>query len=135
MGGNVVYMLFCLALFGGQLWYGVRNKTWSFAGTMCAGALGEAVGYVGRMTLNMNPSSMNNFLVNLIPLAIAPALLTAGIYLSFGRIIVVIGAGSPRLKDKAYMYVFVGCDLLALVLPTIGGGMAATAGDKDSSRT
>lgn len=63
------------------------------------------------------------------------ALLTAGIYLSFGRIIVVIRADNPKFERKAYTYVFIGCDLLALVPQAIGGGMAATAGDKDSSRT
>lgn len=33
-----------------------------------------------------------------------------------------------------YTYVFVGCDLLALVLQAIGGGMAATANDSVGSR-
>jgi hypothetical protein len=32
-----------------------------------------------------------------------------------------------------YTYLFVGCDLLALVLQAIGGGMAATAKDKKGS--
>ena len=34
-----------------------------------------------------------------------------------------------------YTYVFVSCDLLALVLQAIGGGMAATAKGKKGSRT
>jgi len=73
---------------------------------------------------------------NRIALTISPALLTAGIYLSFGHIIVIVGADYPRSKQKIYTYVFVvGCDLLALVLQATGGGVAATMGDKDSSRT
>ncbi|KAF1942037.1 RTA1-domain-containing protein [Clathrospora elynae] len=134
IAGNVIYMLFFLTLFGGQLWFGIRNKTWSFMGTMCAGILGETVGYIGRVMLNLNPFIMNNFLVNLIPLTIAPALLTAGIYLCFGRVIVAIGAENSRIKHKLYAYIFVGCDLLALVLQAIGGGMAATARDRKGSR-
>jgi len=63
VAGNVVYMLIFLALFGGQLWYGARNKTWSFAGTMCAGIFGEAVGYIGRIMLNLKPLGMNFFLL------------------------------------------------------------------------
>jgi hypothetical protein len=70
---------------------------------------------------------------NLIPLTIAPALLTAGIYLCLCRVIVAIGSENSRLKPKMYTYVFVGCDLLALVLQAIGGGMAATAKDKKGS--
>ncbi|KAF1837824.1 RTA1-domain-containing protein [Decorospora gaudefroyi] len=135
MAGNVIYMLFFLALFGGQLWFGTRNKTWTFMGTMCAGILGEVAGYVGRIMLNLNPFSKDSFLVNLVPLTIAPAFLTAGIYLCVGRVIVTIGAENSRLKHKMYTYVFIGCDTLALVLQAIGGGMAATAKDKEASRT
>jgi hypothetical protein len=45
------------------MWYGIRSKTWSFMGTMCFGLLGEIVGYIGRIMLNLNPFIMNNFLV------------------------------------------------------------------------
>jgi hypothetical protein len=64
--------------------------------------------------------------VNLIPLTIAPALLTACIYMCLGRVIVAIGSENSRLKPKMYTYIFVGCDVLSLVLQAIGGGMAAT---------
>jgi hypothetical protein len=50
-----------------------------------------------------------------------------------GRVIVVIGASNSRLKPKMYQYIFVGCDVLSLVLQAIGGGMAATA--RTSSRS
>lgn len=135
IAGNVIYMLCFLALFGGQLWFGIRSKTWTFMGTMCAGILGEVAGYIGRVMLNLNPFLMNNFLVNLIPLTIAPALLTAGIYLTLGRVISAIGSENSRLKPKMYTYIFVGCDVLALVLQAIGGGMAATAKNSKGSRT
>jgi hypothetical protein len=71
---------------------------------------------------------------NLIPLTIAPALLTAGIYLCLGRVITAIGSENSRLKPKMYTYVFIGCDLLSLVLQGAGGGMAATARDSKGSR-
>lgn len=61
--GNVIYMIFFVALFGGQMWFGIRNKTWTYIGTMCAGILGEIVGYIGRIMLNLNPFIMNNFLL------------------------------------------------------------------------
>ena len=64
--GNVIYMLCFFVLFAGQLWFGVRSKTWSFMGTMCAGILGEIVGYIGRIMINLNPFIMNNFLVYVI---------------------------------------------------------------------
>lgn len=69
----------------------------------------------------------------MIPLTLAPALLTAGIYLCLGRVITVIGSENSRLKPKMYTIVFVGCDVFSLVLQSIGGGMAATAKDKKGS--
>lgn len=61
--GNFIYIFCFLALLCGQLWFGIRNKTWTFMGTICAGILGEVVGYIGRVMFNINPFSMNNFLV------------------------------------------------------------------------
>jgi hypothetical protein len=46
-----------------------------------------------------------------------------------------MGAENSRLKHKMYTYIFVGCDLLALILQGIGGGMAATAKDSKGSRS
>jgi hypothetical protein len=63
IAGNIIYMLCFLALQGGQLWFGIRGKTWTFMGTMCLGLLGEFVGYIGRVMLNLNPFPMNNFLM------------------------------------------------------------------------
>jgi hypothetical protein len=63
IAGNVIYMLCFFILFGAQLWFGIRGKTWTFMGAMCAAILGEIVGYIGRIMLNLNPFIMNNFLV------------------------------------------------------------------------
>ncbi|KZM27100.1 response to stress [Ascochyta rabiei] len=60
----------------------VIELMWKYTATMSVGILGEMIGYVGRVMMNVNPFLMNNFLVNMIPLTIAPALVTAGIYLS-----------------------------------------------------
>ncbi|KAJ4353088.1 hypothetical protein N0V95_003683 [Ascochyta clinopodiicola] len=133
MAGNAVYLVCFGLLLISQIWLGTRSKTWKYMATVCVGILGEMAGYVGRVMLNANPFLMNNFLVNLIPLTIAPALLTAGIYLCLGRVIVVVGEENSRLKPKMYTYTFVGCDVLALVLQAIGGGLAATAKDKRGS--
>jgi hypothetical protein len=63
MAGNIVYLLFFLALLGGQLFYGIRNKTWSYMGAVSTGVLLEIIGYIGRLMLHQNPFIMNNFLV------------------------------------------------------------------------
>lgn len=60
--GNVIYLLCFLVLLGGQLFYGIRKKTWTYMGAVSAGVLLEIVGYIGRIMLNQNPFIMNNFL-------------------------------------------------------------------------
>lgn len=134
IAGNVIYMLCFFVLFAAQMFYGIRKKTWTYMGALLVGIFAEIIGYVGRIMLNKNPFIMNNFLINLIPLTIAPALFTAGIYLCLTRVITAIGSENSRLKPKMYTYVFIGFDLLALILQAIGGGMAATAKDKKGSK-
>ncbi|KAJ4303028.1 hypothetical protein N0V90_001919 [Kalmusia sp. IMI 367209] len=125
--GNTIYGVCFILLLLAQLYLGIRKKTWTYMSAVCLGILGEIVGYGGRLMLNNNNFDMNNFLVNLVPLTIAPALLTAGIYLCLSRVIVVVGANHSRIKPKMYTYIFVGCDLLSLILQAIGGAMASMA--------
>lgn len=61
--GNAVYLVCFLALLGGQLFYGIRKKTWTYLGALTTGVLLEIIGYIGRFMLNRNPFIMNNFLV------------------------------------------------------------------------
>ena len=63
----------------------------------------------------------------LICLTIAPAFITASIYLCLSRIVTVYGPQHSRLAPRSYTYIFIGCDLFALVLQGAGGGIASTA--------
>lgn len=63
----------------------------------------------------------------LICLTIAPAFITASIYLCLSRLVTVYGSQYSRLAPRSYTYIFIGCDLFALVLQGAGGGIASTA--------
>ena len=71
----------------------------------------------------------------LICLTIAPAFFTACIYLCLGRIIAVVGPEYSRLGPRVYQRIFIGCDLLALVLQAAGGAIASTAKDHAGSKS
>ena len=71
----------------------------------------------------------------LICLTIAPAFLTAAIYLCLSRIVAVTGAQHSRLAPRSYTYIFIGCDIFALFLQGAGGGLAATAKTHSGSQT
>ncbi|CAG7926524.1 unnamed protein product [Penicillium olsonii] len=69
----------------------------------------------------------------LICLTIAPAFFTAGIYLCLGRIITVYGERYSRLKPRTYVYIFVTCDVISLILQAAGGAVTSIA-DEQSLR-
>ncbi|KAF3049685.1 hypothetical protein E8E11_010144 [Didymella keratinophila] len=135
LAGNAIDMAMFILFLLTQAYFGVQHKTWKYTAILLTGLLGEIVGYAGRLMLHLNPFLMNNFLVNLIPLTLAPALFTAAIYLSLSRVFFILDPSNAysRLKPKLYTYIFVGCDLLALILQAIGGALAATAKDKRGS--
>ena len=64
----------------------------------------------------------------------SPAFLTAAIYLSLSRLIVVHGVHHARFAPHTYTIIFVTCDLVSLVLQAAGGGLAATANNASGSQ-
>ena len=77
--------------------------------------------------LHNSPFDNNDFLMYLITLTIAPALLTAAIYLCLSRIVIVYGEHLSRFKPRTYTLMFCTCDVISLVLQALGGGIASTA--------
>lgn len=129
IGGNSLYA----AIFGlcvlMNIFYGIRYRTWGYMAAMLLGMSGEVVGYIGRILLWQNPfdPTGNNFLIYLVCLTIAPAFLSAGIYLCLARIVVVYGEHLSRFRPGTYTLIFCGCDLLSLILQAAGGGIASNA--------
>jgi len=85
----------------------------------------EIIGYVGRVMLHSSPFNNNDFLMYLVTLTIAPALLTAAIYLCLARIVTVYGAHLSFFKPRTYTVVFCTCDFISLVLQAVGGAIAS----------
>ena len=91
------------------------------------GCFGECVGYVGRIMLHNNPFDDTGFNIQICCLIIAPAFVTAGIYLTLKYLVLTVGRDYSRIRAKFYTWIFILCDLLSLVLQGAGGGIAATA--------
>jgi hypothetical protein len=68
-------------------------------------------------------------------LTIGPAFLSAAIYLSLSRLIVIYGAHIAPFAPKTYSYVFIGCDVISLILQATGGALAASADTKSAQNT
>ncbi|KAK5951665.1 phospholipid-translocating ATPase rsb1 [Knufia fluminis] len=135
LAGNAAYAALFAILIIPNLTFGIRYKTWSFMSWLCLGLIGETVGYIGRIMLNDNIFSFNGFLMYLIPLTIAPAFITASIYLCLARVIYILDPNlmHTRLKPMTYTKIFVTFDIISLILQAAGGGLAATADDQAGS--
>lgn len=129
LGGNALYAsIFGLYILA-NLFLGIRHKTWGYMAAMFFGLSGEVIGYISRIMLNQNPfdSTGNDFLIYLVCLTIAPAFLSAAVYLCLGRIVIVYGEHLSRFRPRTYTIIFCGCDLFSLVLQAAGGGIASGA--------
>ncbi|KAL4899200.1 hypothetical protein BDW74DRAFT_183941 [Aspergillus multicolor] len=132
IAGNGLY----LALFGlllvAQAILTPVHRAWWFSGSMIAGLLLEVLGYVARILFHDDPFSFDYFLMNLICLSLGPVFFCAALYFLLGRIVIVYrGEAISRLKPRNYAIVFVSCDVVALMLQSIGGAMTSTADDAD----
>ncbi|RMZ82704.1 hypothetical protein DV738_g1464, partial [Chaetothyriales sp. CBS 135597] len=134
LAGNALF----LAIFGSamsiQIYFAVRHKTWGYLVAMLGGIVLEIVGYVGRIQLHKNVFSRNNFITYLVGLTIGPAFFSAAIYLSISRIIAIFGHGLCWLRPKTITILFVGFDLLSLVLQAAGGALASTANSNSTAQ-
>lgn len=82
LGANAFFVAFFALCFFIQTGLGLRYKTWTYLVAMFFGCFAEALGHAGRIMLNDNPWSGNGFQIQICCLIIAPAFITAGIYLT-----------------------------------------------------
>lgn len=80
--------------------------------------------------MHFNPFNHDDFLMYLVALTIAPAFLSAAIYLCLSRIVIVYGTHLSRFRPRTYTIVFCSCDFISLLLQAVGGGIAASTNQK-----
>ncbi|KAH8599331.1 RTA1 like protein-domain-containing protein [Bisporella sp. PMI_857] len=131
--GNIIFASIFSIFVVGQLFLGIKHKTWGYMIAMLLGLLLEILGYLARVLLYNNSFDRNYFLMSLVALTIAPAFLTAGIYLCLARIVHVYGAYLSYFKPRTYTLVFCACDIISLVLQALGGAFASSANTKADS--
>jgi len=123
--GAIFCVLFGLSLVG-HLIQSVRKRQWT-SYMFAVGALTETIGWAGRAWSSQCPYNHDAFLMQITTLIIAPTFFTAGAYLILGRLIRIWGPEVSPISPRLYLYIFCTCDVLALVLQSIGGGKASTA--------
>jgi len=127
LAGNAIFCaIFAIALLG-QLYYGIRKRTWGYLVAMLGGCALEIIGYIARIMLNDNVFDNNYFIIYLVGLTIGPAFFSAAIYLCLARIIAIYGESLPILKARTITLAFILCDLASLILQSAGGAITSMA--------
>lgn len=104
----------------------IKSRYIWFNVTFWCGYALEWMGFLGRILGFVDSTNMDYFLLGFVCLTIAPAFIMAGIYFTFGQLVVIYGRQYSQLKPMWYTYIFISFDVISLVIQAIGGGMAAS---------
>ncbi|KAL2841009.1 RTA1 like protein-domain-containing protein [Aspergillus pseudoustus] len=134
LAGNAFFVALFAFFILVQLALGIRTRTWSFMGSTICGLILEVLGYAARIKMRDNPFIDKWFTMYIVCLTIAPAFLSAAVYVSLARIVAVYTTQVSRLKQRSYSIIFVACDIVSLLLQAAGGGLT-TANDNSTVQT
>ncbi|RGP69151.1 phospholipid-translocating atpase [Fusarium sporotrichioides] len=124
--------LFTIALFA-NIWLGIRFRLRAYAIVLSLGCMTQIVGYGARIGMYFLPFNAIPFQAQVCCLIIGPAFNSAAVYLMLKHVVALFGPEWSLLKPKLYTIIFIGADIVSLVLQAAGGGIAATTaiGDDD----
>ncbi|KAM0492627.1 hypothetical protein ACHAP8_009805 [Fusarium lateritium] len=124
--------LFTIAFFA-NIWLGIRFRIRAYSIVLTLGCLAQMIGYGARIGMYFLPFNAIPFQAQVCCLIIGPAFNSAAVYLMLKHIVALFGPEWSLLKPKLYTIIFIGADIVSLVLQATGGGIAATTtiGDDD----
>ncbi|KAI0689716.1 RTA1-domain-containing protein [Cerioporus squamosus] len=111
----------------------VRSRLWWLFPTACLAGIGEILGWSARLWSSLNPPLLNPYIIQVTATIVAPTPLIAANFVILGHIIRRIGQDYSRLTAKSYTIVFLGCDIVALVVQALGGAKASIAVEKGNN--
>jgi hypothetical protein len=120
-----------LALFGfstllhaGQA---IKYRMWWIFPSICFGGLLEVVGWSARLASSFSLTNRNLYIIQSTATVLAPTPLLAANFVTFGRIIRILGPGYSRIRPRLYTILFTSSDVISLLVQAGGGGLAASA--------
>ena len=106
-----------------------RGKYWTML-VIVLGGITELIGWVSRLYSHHHVLDQDAFLSNTVTLIIAPTFFSAVNYIILGQIIRPVGKQYSYLSPKAYVVIFVTCDVISLVVQSARGAMASLGSDQ-----
>ncbi|KAJ7112088.1 RTA1-like protein [Mycena epipterygia] len=120
-----------LALYGistilhiGQATY---YRMWWLLPTAALCGVGELLGWGGRLWSSISPIANTPFTIQISTTIIAPTPLLAASFIILSRVVQQLGTSYSLLTPKWYTLLFLPCDIIALVVQGVGGGIASSA--------
>lgn len=126
LGGNIFFLAFFGILLVIQACQGIVYKTWTWLVLIGIGLFLEVIGYAGRIMMHNNPWNSTGFEMQLACLILAPSFISGTIDLVLARAVLFLGSEYSRIPASYYAGVFIGADLLSIILQAIGGGLATS---------
>ncbi|KAI0669854.1 RTA1-domain-containing protein [Trametes maxima] len=132
--GSIVFLLlfiFTTILHSVQA---TRTRTWWLLWTVVLAGTGEILGWAARSRSHYAPLDGNAYLMQTVVLIISPTPLIGALFVTFGRMSVRLGQQYSRLSPRLYSKVFIAADIVALLIQSVGGGIAASSNDVTTGR-
>ncbi|GKU07406.1 rta1 protein [Fusarium langsethiae] len=119
----IVSVVIFAILTAAHTWRLFRVRAYYFT-AFTIGGIFETVGYAGRIWSHFDKLSVGGFVLQAIPILVAPALFAASIYMILGRLIRTVGASHLSLIPVQWVTrIFVTGDVIAFSLQAGGGGI------------
>ncbi|GFG24137.1 uncharacterized protein C17G6.02c [Aspergillus udagawae] len=110
-----------------QMAFGPYKHYWMT--TLAVVAVGEAIGWGGRLWAHIDPNSWMAFMIQICSLMVSPVFLSAADYVLFCKL---IEKTTPRLFPIPSTFFWAGfiiCDIISLAIQTVGGIEISSAQD------
>lgn len=133
--GPIIFFVVAYALLlAYQIWFGFKSRAWGFFIWLGVGTAFELAGYAARLKMIDNPWEDGPFQLQLLLLILGPTLIAAAIAVTFKHVVLYYGPELSVLRPRWYPFVFVGTDIVAILVQGAGAVMAgAENGNMDAS--
>ncbi|UPL01032.1 hypothetical protein LCI18_011966 [Fusarium solani-melongenae] len=135
-GACIFFALSFAALLLMQIYYTFKSRAWSYAVYLGIGTGFELLGYFCRKLLSDNPWQFMPFVLQLFMLMLAPTFVAAAIAVTFKHLVIHYGVEWSVIKPRWYPWLFVGSDVVCIIIQAAGCAFAAmsSSGDKNDAK-
>ncbi|KAH8917584.1 RTA1-domain-containing protein [Atractiella rhizophila] len=120
----VAAVVFAVAL-AIHLWQALRSKSFNYMWPFIGGLILEVVGYIFRRISRDDDEKLGYFIIQQLFVVIAPALLAASLYMSYGRLTLFVEERFSPLRPRWVTRTFVTADVFSFLIQGAGGSLYA----------